>query len=100
MTTGGTVTTTPEALSDGFAVLVDDGSGALRVVVGAATGISREALRRGSTVGLTGVLGQHASSGTDGGYRLYLRSRVRRRGRGLVTESGPLGLWSWPQRLG
>ena len=72
--TSGTVTTTPETLSDGFAVLVDDGSGALRVVVGAATGISREALRRGSTVGLTGVLGQHASSGTDGGYRLYLRS--------------------------
>ncbi|HXX59942.1 MAG TPA: hypothetical protein VEI48_01475, partial [Candidatus Sulfotelmatobacter sp.] len=60
-------------LSDGFSVLVDDGTGALRVVVGTATGISREALRRGSTVGLTGVLGQHASSGATGGYRLYLR---------------------------
>ncbi|HEY7941931.1 MAG TPA: lamin tail domain-containing protein [Candidatus Limnocylindrales bacterium] len=74
VTTSGTVTTTPEALADGFALLVDDGSGALRVVAGAATGISREALRRGSTVALTGVLGQHASSGTTGGYRLYLRS--------------------------
>ncbi len=74
VTTGGTVTTTPETLADGFAVLVDDGSGALRVVAGAATGISREALRRGSTVALTGVLGQHASSGAAGGYRLYLRS--------------------------
>lgn len=69
----GMVTTTPETLADGFAVLVDDGSGALRVVAGAATGISRDALRRGSTVGLTGVLGQHASSGAVGGYRLYLR---------------------------
>ena len=72
--TGGTVTTTPEALADGFAVLVDDGSGALRVVVGTASGISRDALPRGSSVGLTGVLGQHASSGATGGYRLYLRS--------------------------
>jgi hypothetical protein len=74
VTTGGSVTTTPEALTDGFAVLVDDGSGALRVVIGAATGISREAFHHGLTVGVTGVLGQHASSGTAGGYRLYLRS--------------------------
>ena len=72
--TGGTVTTAPETLADGFAVLVDDGSGALRVVVGTASGIPRDALPRGSSVGLTGVLGQHASSGATGGYRLYLRS--------------------------
>jgi len=71
--TSGSVTSAAETLADGFAVLVDDGSGALRVVVGPATGIARDALRRGSTVGLTGVLGQHASTGTSGGYRLYLR---------------------------
>ncbi len=71
--TGGTVTAAPQTLSDGFAVTVDDGSGALRVVAGAASGISRDALRRGATVELTGVLGQHASSGSAGGYRLYLR---------------------------
>ncbi len=71
--TGGTVTTAPETLADGFAVMVDDGSGALRVAVGAASGIARDALRRGSTVSLTGVLGQHVSSGASGGYRLYVR---------------------------
>ncbi|HTS14437.1 MAG TPA: hypothetical protein VMH24_02145, partial [Candidatus Sulfotelmatobacter sp.] len=74
VTTGGTVAAAPETLADGFTVVVDDGSGALRVVVPTGSGIGRDALRRGTSVSLTGVLGQHASSGSTTGYRLYLRS--------------------------
>ncbi|HEX5465507.1 MAG TPA: lamin tail domain-containing protein [Candidatus Limnocylindrales bacterium] len=73
----GTVTAGPDALSDGFAVTVDDGSGPLRVVVAAATGIGESALARGQAYALVGVLGQRDSSGTGmAGYRLYLRSQV------------------------
>jgi uncharacterized protein YdeI (BOF family) len=71
----GTVTAGPDTLSDGFAVTVDDGTGALRVVAGAATGIAPGDLERGRTYRLVGVAGQRDSSGTGAeGYRLYLRS--------------------------
>ena len=93
------MTTAPETLADGFAVLVDDGSGALRVVVGAASGISRDALRRGSTVGLTGVLGQHASSGGDGRLPALPAQRVGHRGGGTVAHACAVGLRSCPQRV-
>ncbi|MGZ3585754.1 MAG: hypothetical protein ACXVAP_00735 [Candidatus Limnocylindrales bacterium] len=71
----GRVTAGPDALSDGFAVDLDDGSGALRVVAGAATDIAPGQLPRGAGVTLVGVLGQHDSGGTGlAGYRVYLRS--------------------------
>ena len=71
----GRIVAGPDALSDGFAVDLDDGSGSLRVVAPAATAIEADALPRGSTVTLVGPLGQRDSSGSGtAGYRLYLRS--------------------------
>ncbi|HMJ81326.1 MAG TPA: lamin tail domain-containing protein [Candidatus Dormibacteraeota bacterium] len=71
----GRIVAGPDALSDGFAVDLDDGSGSLRVVAPAASAIAADALRRGSTVTLVGPLGQRDSSGSGtAGYRLYLRS--------------------------
>ena len=71
LTLVGTVTETPSAMSDGLGLLVDDGSGPVRVIVGA------EALGgldpgRGDVVTATGPLGQRDSGGTGlAGYRLY-----------------------------
>lgn len=63
------------ALTDGFSTAIDDGSGSVRVVVAAATGIAPEQLARGAAVRLTGVVGQRDSSGTgSAGYRVHLRS--------------------------
>lgn len=68
------VTGGAEMLADGFAVTVDDGSGPLRVLAAAATGISPDHLPSGANVELTGVLGQRDASGTgQAGYRLHLR---------------------------
>ena len=67
----GTVTDAPSALSDGLGLVVDDGTGPVRVIVGA------EALGdllpgRGDVVTATGPLGQRDSGGTGlAGYRLY-----------------------------
>src|SRR3990170_129881 len=64
----------PDTLTDGFAVDLDDGSGALRVIAGVASGIVPADLPRGATVTLIGVLGQRDASGTGSdGYRLILR---------------------------
>jgi hypothetical protein len=64
----------PDTLTDGFAVDLDDGSGALRVIAGVASGIVPADLPRGATVTLLGVLGQRDASGTGSdGYRLVLR---------------------------
>ena len=69
---GGSVTEGPDALSDGSAVTVDDGSGAIRVIVTPAALAGRE-LAVGSIVSATGPLGQRDSSGTGvEGYRLYV----------------------------
>ena len=59
---GGTVTSSPEALADGTAVTIDDGSGALRVIVTPAALGGRE-LSTGSSVTASGPLGQRDSSG-------------------------------------
>ena len=62
-------------LTDGFSTAVDDGSGSLRVVVSAISGISADLLPRGALLQLTGVVGQRDTSGTGAaGYRLHLRS--------------------------
>ncbi len=65
----------PKRLSDGFAVDLDDGTGRLRVLAAAGSGILPDDLHRGVDVELIGVLGQRDSSGSGtSGYRLYLRS--------------------------
>ena len=71
----GAVTDGISTLSDGFSTAVDDGSGPLRVIVANVTGIAPDLLASGSTVRLTGVVGQRDTSGTGlSGYRLHLRS--------------------------
>ena len=73
----GVVASTADALTDGFAIDLDDGSGVLRVVVSVASGIVATDLPRNAAVVLVGVLGQRDSSGTGtSGYRLYPRSRA------------------------
>jgi len=62
-------------LTDGFSTQLDDGTGQMRVVVAAATGIPPDELARGRMVMLSGVIGQRDTSGTGmAGYRLHPRS--------------------------
>ncbi len=70
----GTVQGSPTTLTSGLAFDVDDGSGAIRVVVGTSTGIDPATWRSGSALELVGVAGQRDSSGsgTDG-YRVFPR---------------------------
>src|SRR3972149_272674 len=64
-----------DPLSDGFAVTVDDGSGPLRVVATAMSGIVPSDLPLQGWFRLSGGLGRRDSSGTGAqGYRLYPRS--------------------------
>lgn len=61
-----------DVLADGLAVSVDDGSGAVRIVVTPAA-LSDQSLVSGSTVRAAGSLGQRDSTGTGTtGYRLYV----------------------------
>ncbi len=64
----GTVTDTPDALSDGLGISVDDGSGLLRVVA-APPAIGDMAIVKGSRVMVVGPLGQRVS-GSSPGYRV------------------------------
>ncbi len=67
----GTVTETPSALSDGLGLMINDGSGEIRVIVGAAA-LGDASPARGSTIVARGPLGQRDSSGTElAGYRLH-----------------------------
>ncbi len=70
----GTISGSPDDLSDGFAVDLTTSTGSLRVVVADATGIDRATLSSGRRVAITGVAGQHASTaaGTNG-YRIQPR---------------------------
>jgi hypothetical protein len=69
-----TVAGTPTELSSGLAFEVDDGSGPIRVLVGAATGIETAAWEPGTAVTVIGVTGQRDSSGTGlAGYRVQPR---------------------------
>ncbi len=68
----GSVTADPDALTDGTAVTVDDGSGAVRVIVTPAALAGRE-LATGASVTAAGPLGQRDSTGTGAeGYRVYV----------------------------
>ena len=67
----GTTIGSPDQLSDGLGITVDDGSGPVRAVIGpdAAGGLT---LASGSHVVVTGPLGQRDSSGTgSAGYRVH-----------------------------
>ena len=62
------------ALSGAIAFDVDDGSGAVRVIVGSETGIATDSWGAGRSLTVVGVLGQRDSSGTGAaGYRLQPR---------------------------
>jgi hypothetical protein len=68
----GDVVGSPESLADGEAVLVDDGSGPIRVVVTPAA-LGDRVLTVGVHVVAAGTLGQRDSGGTGTtGYRLYV----------------------------
>ena len=74
ITVSGRVVDGPDPLTDGFAFTLDDGSGPLRVVAPAASGIAVDDVTSGAAYALVGPLGQRDSSGTGlEGYRLYLR---------------------------
>ncbi len=66
----GQVVEAPTSYADGLGLLVDDGSGPLRAIVGAGA-LGDATPVRGSTVSVTGPLGQRDSSGSgSSGYRL------------------------------
>lgn len=68
------VVSSPTSLSSGTAIDVDDGSGAVRVLVGPNTGIDTGPWVRGAHLDLVGVAGQRDSSGTNvQGYRVMPR---------------------------
>ncbi len=71
MTLSGIVTEAPSSLSDGLGLMVDDGTGAVRVIVGPAA-LAGQPVATGSHVTATGPLGQRDSSGTGlAGYRVH-----------------------------
>ncbi|HET9082774.1 MAG TPA: lamin tail domain-containing protein, partial [Candidatus Limnocylindrales bacterium] len=68
----GAITAGPDALADGTAVTLDDGSGPLRVIV-TPTALGARALAVGSVVTAVGPLGQRDSTGSGAaGYRLFV----------------------------
>ena len=70
----GTIAGSPTPLSSGLGLDVDDGSGAVRVIVGTATGIDTSAWQSGRIVELVGVVGQRDSTGSGvEGYRVMPR---------------------------
>jgi uncharacterized protein YdeI (BOF family) len=64
----GTVTATPDSLSDGLGIWLDDGSGPLRVVA-APSALGDLAIAKGMSLAAMGPLGQRAS-GSSPGYRV------------------------------
>ncbi len=67
----GVIADSPDNLSDGIGITVDDGSGEIRVVVGPAA-LAGRTLTSGMTLAVTGPLGQRDSSGTGtAGYRIH-----------------------------
>jgi uncharacterized protein YdeI (BOF family) len=68
----GPITAGPDALADGSAVTVDDGSGALRVIV-IPNALEVRELAVGSIITAAGPLGQRDSTGSGAsGYRLFV----------------------------
>lgn len=74
----------PSDLADGLGLMVDDGSGAVRVIVGPAA-LGSASVPSGTTVTAVGPVGQRDSSGTGlAGYRIH------------VTEAGDFGVLPTP----
>jgi uncharacterized protein YdeI (BOF family) len=72
----GSISGAPSRLTSSLAFDLDDGSGAIRVVVNDATGIAVDAMLPGTFLDLVGVVGQRDSSGTGlEGYRLQPRDQ-------------------------
>jgi hypothetical protein len=70
----GSIVTAPTQLTSGITVELDDGSGIVRVLVGATTGIDTAGWARGATLRLRGIVGQRDSSGSGTtGYRVQPR---------------------------
>ena len=70
----GVIVSGQTALTSGIAVDLDDGSGPIRVMVGAATGIDVTGWTRDARLHLRGVVGQRDSSGSGtAGYRVQPR---------------------------
>ncbi|HLY35817.1 MAG TPA: hypothetical protein VKU35_03805 [Candidatus Limnocylindria bacterium] len=70
----GVVAAPPTSLTSGLAYDLDDGSGAVRVLVAPTAGIDTGSWIRGATITLVGVAGQRDSSGTgSSGYRVMPR---------------------------
>ncbi len=71
ITLRGTVTEAPSALSDGLGLMIDDGSGSVRVIVGP-DALGDVTPSTGAVVTAVGPLGQRDSGGTGlAGYRLH-----------------------------
>ena len=71
VTLSGIVTEAPSSLSDGLGLMVDDGTGAVRVIVGP-DALAGQPVATGSHVTAMGPLGQRDSSGTGlAGYRVH-----------------------------
>jgi len=67
----GTTVGSPSALADGLGVTVDDGAGQVRAVIGPEA-LAGQAVPNGTSVVVTGPLGQRDSSGTGAeGYRVH-----------------------------
>ncbi len=67
----GTVTESPDLLADGLGITIDDGSGAVRAVVGP-DALEGRTVQVGMTAVVSGPLGQRDSSGTGAaGYRIH-----------------------------
>lgn len=70
----GAIASSATTLSAGVAFDVDDGTGPIRVLINAGSGIDAGAWERGGHVRVIGVVGQRDSSGTgDAGYRVQPR---------------------------
>jgi hypothetical protein len=67
----GTITGSPDTLADGLGITIDDGSGAVRAVVGPLA-VADQAIASGMTATVSGPLGQRDSTGTGtAGYRVH-----------------------------
>jgi hypothetical protein len=71
VTVDGTTIGSPTTYADGLGILVDDGSGAVRVIVGP-NALGSESIPSGTLVSVSGPVGQRDSTGTGlGGYRIH-----------------------------
>ncbi len=72
VTTSGHVVGSPDAVADGQAATIDDGSGPLRLVL-TAEALAGRALTSGESIRVTGPFGQRDSTGTGmAGYRVFV----------------------------